>query len=188
MFSLYLWTYIVEEKYFITHNPGQLPCFSKQLFNIFFFFPNWNEVGLQNTRKRNIYISVHLYSSWRSQLVDPGTLLENLKENMNPRPFLGKHCRWTAEGRWRAVTHAFLVMHIIPANHDRLSHGYLPWDGQCFLAEVLGGRELSLHFFLCCKWRNGVASTSEKTKEKIDNRYERHCRILQVLTKEQRRE
>lgn len=32
----YKQTHIVREKYFITHNPGQLPCFSKQ-FHYFFF-------------------------------------------------------------------------------------------------------------------------------------------------------
>lgn len=141
------------------------------------FFSNWNEVGLQNTRRRK-YISVHLYSSWRSELVHTGPILENLEENMNPWPFLGKHCGWMAEGRWRAVAHAFLICILFPANHERPSHGCLPWDGQCFLAEVLGGRELSLHFFLCCEWRNGVASRSEKTKEKTDNRYERHSAEL----------
>lgn len=64
-------THIVREKKFITHNPGQLPCFSKQLLQ-YYFSSNWNEVGFQNIRRRNIYISVHFYSSWRSELVDPG--------------------------------------------------------------------------------------------------------------------
>lgn len=164
------------------------PAFQSNFFNIIFFFLTEMRLAFK-IQGKGIYIFLFTFThpeDLNCLILDP--LLENLKENMNPWPFLGKHCRWTAEGRWRAVAHAFLVTHIIPANHDRLSHGYLPWDGQCFLAEVLGGRELSLHFFLCCKWRNGVASRSEKTKEKIDNRYERHCRILQVLTKEQRRE
>ena len=79
--------------------------------------------------------------------------------------------------------------YLFPASHERPSHVCLPWDGQCFLVEVLGGRELSLHFFLCCEWRNGVASRSEKTKEKTDNRYERHsAEFYRLLTEEPRRQ
>lgn len=123
MLQLYLRTNIIREEIFSHYLESRSNCPSFQSnFSNNSFFSNWSEVGLQNTRRRK-YISVHLYSSWRSELVHTGPILENLEENTNPWPFLGKHCRRVAEGRWRAVAHAFLVMHIIPSQ----SWEAFPW-------------------------------------------------------------
>lgn len=128
---------------------------------------NWNELGLQNTRRRKYLFTFTLPEdlNWHWPITGkPRGEYESMT-------LFREALQMDSRRKVKSSSSCFSGNACYSQPIKRPSHGCLPWDGQCFLAEVLGGRELSLHFFLCCKWRNGVAGRSEKTKEKIDNRY-----------------